>query len=101
MTLFLGGSIQDAAARIARSAEVDSEYVEGLVKLSDIALQDYHPAHLRAALLALRHVARQPVAVSPTVQLARIRIERVAGSLDSAERLAGDLLQRSPPIPPR
>lgn len=99
VTLFLGGSIHDAAVRIARSAEVDSEYVEGLVKLSDIALQDYHPAHLRAALLALRHVARKPVAVSPAVQLARIRIERVAGSLDSAERLAGDLLQRQPADP--
>ena len=94
---FLSGDrIADAAVDIANSAIADSQYVDGLLQLCKLALRDYAPGHLRAALLALRRVAAEPVARNPAVQLERVRIERIVGNHDSAWHIAVSLLARQP-----
>ena len=94
--IFSGDQIADAAQDIANSGIADSLQADGLVKLASIAWQDDDPSHLRAALLALRRVAGKAVARNPVVLLSRARIERIAGSLDSASRILSLLVQAEP-----
>ncbi len=81
----LGHDVYEQPARdIAHSAEVDSTFVRGVVGLSDDALRHGVHAWLMAALRALRDVAPFPAAHNPRMLLARGRIEREVGSVDSA-----------------
>ena len=96
---FSGDPIADVATDVANSALADSSFADGLVALGALALQDYDPGHLRAALIALRRVAGQPVARNTSVQLARARVERASGNLDSAWQIVAPLLARLPRNP--
>lgn len=80
-------------------AVVDSQSVEGLARIVDLALRDYKANRLSAALAAARRFARGPAGTLPAAELARARIERVAGSLDSATRVVRALLVASPDDP--
>ena len=60
-----------AANDFARSAEVDSSFVEGLVELSNTALRQRINARMDVALAALRRAAHSPVARNPQILLAR------------------------------
>jgi hypothetical protein len=96
---FSGDPVADAASKFERCSDLDPGDSAALLTLASIALADYHPVSLRAALLALRHAAGRPVAANPAVALDRVRIERVAGSADSARALAAALLTREPDDP--
>ncbi len=85
-----------AANAFARSAEVDPEFVDGLVELANTALQQRINSRADVALAALRRAAGTPAAGHPAVMLARGQVERAVGSLDSA-RVALDALLRIQP----
>jgi GWxTD domain-containing protein len=69
-----------SAMAFAKSAEVDSTFVRGLVELSNTALRQRVNIKLGVALDALRRAASQ----DPQVLLARGRVEREVGDGDSA-----------------
>jgi len=73
-----------SADAFARSVEVDPAFVLGLVELSNTALRQRVNARMDVALAALRRAARTASGHAPDLLLARARIERVSGSLDSS-----------------
>jgi GWxTD domain-containing protein len=73
-----------SANAFARSAEVDPSFELGLVELSTTALRQRINARMDVALAALRRAGRTSAGQRPRVLLARARVERVAGSLDSS-----------------
>lgn len=85
-----------AANDFARSAEVDSSFVEGLVELSNTALRQRINARMDVALAALRRAARSPVAHNPAILLARGRVEREVGDPDSSLVALSVLLDAEP-----
>lgn len=72
------------ARHIARSAEVDSTFIEGVLDIGEEALRRGIPAHLTTALGVVREIAASPVAHNPAVLLLRGRVERETGDVDSA-----------------
>lgn len=83
-----------SANAFARSAEVDPGFVAGLAELSNTALKQRVNARADVALAALRRASRTAAATSPEVLLARGRIERAVGSLDSSAAALTRLLTR-------
>lgn len=83
-----------SANAFAKSAEVDPGFVAGLVELSNTALRQRINARMDVALAALRRASRTASARSPSVLLARGRVERVAGNLDSSSAALTRLLRR-------
>lgn len=73
-----------SATAFAKSSEVDPGFVEGVVELANTALQQRVNIRTEVALAALRRTGRTAAAAHPEVLLARGRIERAAGSVDSA-----------------
>ena len=73
-----------SANAFARSAEVDPGFELGLVELSATALRQRINSRLDVALAALRRAGRTAAGERTAVLLARGRVERVAGSLDSS-----------------
>ncbi len=85
-----------AANDFARSAEVDSSFVEGLTELSNTALRQRINARMDVALAALRRAARSPAAHNPEILLARGRVEREVGDPDSSLAALSSLLDTDP-----
>lgn len=85
-----------SANAFARSAEVDPEFVAGLVELTNTSLRQRINARLEVALAALRRAGNTQAARNPEVLLARGRIEREVGSLDSAMAALDTLLAIRP-----
>ncbi len=85
-------ALSRSADAFARSAEVDPGFVLGLVELSTTALRQRVNVKMDVALAALRRAARTTNVQVPDLLLARARVERVAGSLDSAEVALQQLL---------
>lgn len=81
-----------SADAFARSAEVDPGFVLGLVELSNTALRQRVNVRMDVALAALRRAARTASVHAPELLLARARVERVAGSLDSSQVALEQLL---------
>jgi GWxTD domain-containing protein len=73
-----------SAMAFARSAEVDPAFDNGLVDLANTALRQRVNIKLDVALQALRRAAATEAASSPSVLLARGRVEREVGDGDSA-----------------
>jgi GWxTD domain-containing protein len=73
-----------SAVAFAKSAEVDPEFVQGLVELSNTALRQRVNIKLGVALEALRRAGATPAGQDPQVLLARGRVEREVGDGDSA-----------------
>jgi GWxTD domain-containing protein len=73
-----------SAMAFARSAEVDPAFDQGLVDLANTALRQRVNIKLDVALQALRRAASTEAASSPSVLLARGRVEREVGDGDSA-----------------
>lgn len=85
-----------SARAFAKSAEVDPEFVAGLVELTNTALRQRINTRLDVALAALRRAAGTPASRHPLVQLARGRVEREIGSLDSASAAINAILTSDP-----
>lgn len=85
-----------SAMDFARSAEVDPSFVQGLVELSNTALRQRTNIRLGVALAALRRSARTPAGHNALVLLMRARVERIAGSADSALAAVNTLLETEP-----
>ncbi len=85
-----------AANAFAKSAEVDPEFVDGLVDLANTALQQRINSRADVALAALRRAAGTPAGRHPAVMLARGQVERGVGSLDSARAALNALLRIEP-----
>jgi hypothetical protein len=83
-----------SATAFARSAEVDPGFVAGLAELSTTALKQRVNARADVALAALRRASRTSAASAPEVLLARGRVERAVGSLDSSAAALTRLLTR-------
>ena len=88
-----------SANDFARSAEVDPGFARGLVELGNTALRQRVNLRLDVALAALRRSARTPAAREPEVLLVRARVEREAGSADSALAAADALVAQAPDNP--
>jgi hypothetical protein len=99
MHLLTGDDGADAADDIARSGIIDSSCTDGLVEAAYIALIYRHPGKIRAALLAFGQVAGKPVMHNADMELARARLERVAGSPDTAHAIVDALLAARPDDP--
>ncbi|HEY4099834.1 MAG TPA: hypothetical protein VGM20_03035 [Gemmatimonadales bacterium] len=89
----------DIAAKFERSSSVAGGDPEPLLTLATIAVANAHPIELQAALAALRHGAPYIDAANAVVALDRVRLERLAGSPDSARWFAVALLRRQPRDP--
>ena len=85
-----------AAHDLARSAEVDSTFVSGVVELGEDALRRGIGSHLGAAVAALREIAASPASHNRAVMLVRGRVEREAGDIDSAVAIFRSLVDRKP-----
>jgi len=85
-----------SANAFARSAEVDPEFVDGLVELANTALRQRINTRIDVALIALRRAAPTSAAKRAEVMLARARVEREAGSLDSALAVISALVELQP-----
>ncbi len=85
-----------SANAFAKSAEVDPEFVAGLVELTNTALRQRINTRLDVALAALRRAAGTPASRNPAVLLARGRVERETGSLDSAAAAINAVLAIDP-----
>ncbi|MEO5824915.1 MAG: tetratricopeptide repeat protein [Gemmatimonadales bacterium] len=85
-----------AANAFAKSAEVDPEFVDGLVELANTALEQRINSRTDVALTALRRAAGTSAGSHPAVMLARGQIERGVGSLDSARSALDALLRIEP-----
>jgi GWxTD domain-containing protein len=83
-----------SANAFAKSAEVDPAFISGLVELSNTALKQRINTRLDVALAALRRAGHTAVAQQPDVLLARGRVEREVGSLDSSAVALETLLAR-------
>lgn len=83
-TMFGKDALTRAAGAFAKSAEVDPTFVKGLVELANTALRQRVNLRTMVALEALRRTAATEAAHNPQVLLARGRIEREVGDLDSA-----------------
>ena len=84
-----------SANAFAKSAEVDPAFISGLVELSNTALKQRINTRLDVALAALRRAAHTGVAQQPEILLARGRVEREVGSLDSSSVALEALLARN------
>lgn len=93
LDMFGAQPLQRVARRYVRGAEVDTTHAAGLVALARRAERSDEADLRELALHALRLAADLPVAVDPALRLARARLERDDGVLDSAlvqlERLVG------------
>ena len=76
--------LSKAARAFAKAAEADPAYAEATVDLARAALAQRIGPRLDLALRAVREAAASPAGRTPAVQLARGRVERVAGDADSA-----------------
>ncbi len=85
-----------AANAFAKSADVDPEFVDGLVELANTAMQQRINSRADLALAALRRAAGTPAGRHPSVMLARGQVERGVGSLDSARSAVEALLRVEP-----
>ncbi|HPF62004.1 MAG: GWxTD domain-containing protein [Gemmatimonadetes bacterium] len=83
-----------SANAFAQSAAVDPTFELGLVELSNTALRQRINARMDVALAALRRAGRTGTAAGPGVLLARARIERRVGSLDSSRAALQRILAR-------
>lgn len=95
-TMLARDALTRSANAFARSAEVDPEFVDGLVELSKTALRQRINARTDVALAALRRANRTKVAGHPAVLLALGRVERDVGSLDSSRLALTRLLAIEP-----
>lgn len=77
-------ALTKSALAFARAAAIDPAFVDGLVELANTALKQRVNIKLDIALQALRDAASTPAGSHPEVLLARGRVERDAGSTDSA-----------------
>lgn len=76
--------LSKATAAFARAAEVDPTFAAAVVDLADAAMRQRIRPRLEVALGAVREAATTEAASVPEVQLARARLERIAGSGDSS-----------------
>ncbi|HEY4319578.1 MAG TPA: hypothetical protein VGM77_00255 [Gemmatimonadales bacterium] len=95
-SLLTGDPGGGAANDIVAGLRADSTDLDGLQGLVAMAMQGYRPGPLRAALLTTRKLARLPIGQRLEMVLARIRLERVTGDVDTAMALGQALLQRYP-----
>ena len=79
--------LSKAAKAFARAAQVDPSFASAVVDLANTALTQRIQPRITVALEAVRTAAASPAGRQPAVQLARGRVEREAGEVDSA--LAG------------
>jgi GWxTD domain-containing protein len=93
-TMFGKDAMTRAATAYARSAEVDPSFVKGLVELANTALAQRVNIKLAVALEALRRSADTEAGENPEVLLARGRIEREAGDVDSAVVAFRELVEK-------
>ncbi|HSM17924.1 MAG TPA: GWxTD domain-containing protein [Gemmatimonadales bacterium] len=83
-TMFGKDALSRSADAFAKSADVDPAFSLGLVELARTALKQRVNIKLDVALAALRNSAATSAGAVPQVLLERGRVEREAGSLDSA-----------------
>jgi GWxTD domain-containing protein len=83
-TMFGKDALSRAADAFAKSADVDPSFSLGLIELARTARKQRVNIKLDVALAALRKSASTPAGTVPLVLLERGRVEREAGSLDSA-----------------
>ncbi len=76
--------LSKATAAFARAAEVDPAFAAAVVDLADAAMRQRIRPRLEVALGAVREAAATEAARVPAVQLARGRLERIAGNSDSS-----------------
>lgn len=95
-TMFGKDALTRAAGAFARSAEVDPSFVKGLVELANTSLRQRVNLRTLVALEALRRAAATEAGQNPEVLLARGRIEREVGDLDSAMAALTTLAARNP-----
>lgn len=99
-TMFGKDALTRAANAYAKSAEVDPTFVKGLVELTNTALRQRVNLRTMVALEALRRSAATEAGQNPQVLLARGRIEREVGDLDSAMAALTALEEKAPgPVP--
>jgi GWxTD domain-containing protein len=79
--------LSKAARAFARAAQADPSFAAAVVDLVNTALAQRVEARVGVALEAVRLAAASPAGRDPALQLARARVEREAGEVDSA--LAG------------
>ncbi len=78
-------NLSQAAAAFSRAAQADPSFAQAVVDLGETALRQRVRPQLAVALGALRQASLAPAGIAnPTIQLLRGRIEREAGSPDSA-----------------
>lgn len=77
-------ALTKSALAFARAAAIDPAFVDGLVELGNTALKQRVNIKLDVALTALRLAAATSAGRHPDVMLVRGRVEREAGSPDSA-----------------
>lgn len=81
----LGRDFLSRAARaFARATQADPSFAVAVVDLVNTALSQRISPRLAVALEAVRLAAASPAGGNPAVQLARARVEREAGEVDSA-----------------
>jgi GWxTD domain-containing protein len=83
-----------SAVAFAKSAEVDPGFVHALVDLANTALRQRVNIKLGVALEALRRSANTPTGADAVVLLARGRVEREVGDVDSALAAFNGYLER-------
>jgi GWxTD domain-containing protein len=76
--------LSKAAKAFARAAQADPSFAAAVVDLVNTALAQRVQARLTVALEAVRLAAVSPAGRDPGLQLARARVEREAGEVDSA-----------------
>ncbi len=82
--LFGKDHLSKGALAFAHAAQVDPSFVKGLVELANTALGQRINIKLDLAREALRAAGATAAASNPEVLLVRGRVERLAGSIDSA-----------------
>ncbi len=83
-----------SAIAFAKSAEVDPSFARGLVDLANTALRQRVNIKLGVALDALRRAGQTTAGNDPEVLLARGRVEREVGDVDSALAAFNGYLQQ-------
>ena len=76
--------VNKSASAFERALDADPQFAPALAGLVRAALREQGDARLRSALARLRSAEETPAGRTPSVQLARGRIERQVGSPDSA-----------------
>lgn len=84
------------ARRFVRGAEVDPGHRDGLLRLALQAEPSEDQTLREIALAALRYATALPVSADPLIRLARSRLERDAGFLDSASVQLEALVKAEP-----